>query len=338
MISLNYCVELLTNINTLNGDENSVLHILCKERKPGLSPFHNLHGIYNSSTDLKDNYNIIKLLLTRLDLNINIKNKDGNTALHILCDYTPSKSKPFGNIDKTDNTERNISFDIVKLLLDRPDININLLNNNNDYPIDIAYKNNKFDIFKLLLKKNTDISIKNKYLYLACKYSNFNIAKILLNDENIDINYKKTNEDNNSLLHLLLIRTKNCCFDYMECIMSLINNNNFDINCVNNDNYTSLHLMCDTNENESNIYLIKLLLSNKSIDVNYQCENNKNTALHFACIKNNIEVVEVLLTHQDIDIYIKNLYGLYPYDIVCGNNNSDIKQLLLSYKNKKQKI
>ena len=95
MISLNYCVELLTNINTLNGDENSILHILCKERKPGLSPFHNLHGIYNSSTDLKDNYNIIKLLLTRLDLNINIKNKDGNTALHILCDYTPSKqSKP----------------------------------------------------------------------------------------------------------------------------------------------------------------------------------------------------------------------------------------------------
>jgi ankyrin repeat protein len=325
MISTSYCIDLLIDINALNDNNDNILHFLCKDQKT----FGNI-----SSNNLKNNYNIIKLLLSRLDLNINMQDKDNNTVLHILCNYKPLNS----TFSKIDNTEKNISYNIVKLLLNRSDININILNNNNDYPIDIAYKNNNYEIFNILLKKNIDISIKNKYLYLTCKYSNFSIAKILLNDENIDVNYKKINEDNNSLLHLLLLRTKSCSFDYMECIMLLINHNNFNINCINNDNYTPLHLMCDTNENESNIYLIKLLLNNKNINVNFQCDNNKNTALHFACIKNNIEVVETLLKHTDIDIYIKNMYGLLPYDIACGNNNSDIKKLLTSYKNKKQKI
>jgi ankyrin repeat protein len=119
-----------------------------------------------------NNKNIIELLLTK-DININIKDGNGNTPLMISI--------------KTKNSI------IINYLLSNENININSINNIGETALHIACNNEKENIVELLLK-NKDINIniqdlENKYtpLMYAVSLNNFNITNVLLSNSSINI-------------------------------------------------------------------------------------------------------------------------------------------------------
>lgn len=96
-----------------------------------------------------EKWDIAEFLLNE-GIDVNLKDSDGDTALHYLCD------------DNSDAYDEVIK--LIKILLEKG-VSVNELNNFHDTPlINATAKSNGpgFDIFKLLLEHNPDIYIKNK--------------------------------------------------------------------------------------------------------------------------------------------------------------------------------
>ena len=71
-------------------------------------------------------------------------------------------------------------------------------------PIFIACYYTYFDIVKLLMQdERVDVNIKNEYgdipLFIACSFSRFDLVKLLIQNERVHVNVQ--NEDGNTALH-----------------------------------------------------------------------------------------------------------------------------------------
>jgi ankyrin repeat protein len=85
----------------------------------------------------------------------------------------------------------------------------------------------------------------------------------------------------------------------------------------------------------NNIEIVKLLLSYKNINVNYQ-NYWKNTALILASYRNNIEIVKLLLIHPDINIFLKNNISKTALDYAKERKNKEIEILLINHDRKEK--
>ena len=79
----------------------------------------------------------------------------------------------------------------------------------------------------------------------------------------------------------------------------------------------------------NNIEIVKLLINNLNININ--CVNKYGlTAFHYACIHNSIEIIKLLLNNSqlNLNIYDKNGYTAFHY--ACSNGNIEIIKLLIN--------
>jgi len=80
-------------------------------------------------------------------------------------------------------------------------------------------------------------------------------------------------------------------------------------------------------------YTVKALLENNA-NIDYQIPLNGNTALHFAVINSNIEIVKMLISHK-ANIEIKNKENKNAIQLAMDNsNNTEIYSLLAEETNK----
>ena len=100
---------------------------------------------------------------------------------------------------------------------------------------------------------------------------------------------------------------------------------NSNINIINNDGLTPLHVACtDKNINRD---IVELLIKNSNnIDSKGTFEN---TPLYIACTNGNIEAVKLLLKYN-ADINSKNKDENTPLHVACWQNHSDIVEILLN--------
>jgi ankyrin repeat protein len=141
-----------SNINIQDVNGNTSLHYACQNEK----------------------IEVVKLLLSRPDIDINTINTQRETSLFMACNYS-------------NNSE------LVKLLLDYPNIDVNLYNNWGRSPIHIVCHNQNLSnsVFKLLVKMSSSIINKkdnwNKTpLHIVCKDSvNLDYISILLENPEI---------------------------------------------------------------------------------------------------------------------------------------------------------
>jgi ankyrin repeat protein len=95
------------------------------------------------------------------------------------------------------------------------------------------------------------------------------------------------------------------------------------------DNFP-LHEACKTN----NVELVNLLLSheNSKNKINVNAKNSSGiTYLYVACTRNYIDIVELLLSRSDIEVNADN-YELSPLYGACNSNQIEIIKLLLNHK------
>lgn len=248
---------------------------------------------------------------------------------------------------------------IYKWLLTVPNININILNNYNETPLQYAIIMNKLEIIELLLNNsNIYVNIQNKYgetiLNNVIKSNNLEIFNLLIKNSNIDINFKNVDEEtplyiatlnnNKNIVEILLKKSNievnsfnkngftplNIAINkgYNDIVEMLLKNSNINVNLYNIYGETPLHMTVFLNNND----IVEMLLKNSNIDVNLL---NKciETPLHIAILSNNDIIVEMLLKNININVNVLNKYRNTPLHIAILNNNIIIVEMLLKNTN-----
>jgi ankyrin repeat protein len=118
----------------------------------------------------------------------------------------------------------------------------------------------------------------------------------------------KVDDNDNTLLHIACDKKQKNCAEML--IKKGIN-----INAVNKDGNAAVHLACDMTD------IIKMLIDNGAIINKFN--GNGHNVLHIACLYGCFESVKLLLENKYLDVNIKNRFGNTPV-ITAG---------LLGYKN-----
>ena len=266
------------------------------------------------------NHLLNHLKKTYSNLDINLMNSIGNTALHNAV------------LKK---------LEIVELLLAQDKIEVNIPNNEGDTPLHNAVLKNKLEIVKLLLEhQKIDVNIPdnkgNTPLYYAVLENKIEIVKLLLAHEDIEVNRKSLN------MTPLLIAS---FLGYTEIVKLLLKHKKIYIDIDSQDLYGEtpeiIKLINNYKNNhklhkavlENNIKIVKSLLEEyPDIDVNIQNAVG-DTSLHLAVLENAPEIVKLLLAHPDINVNIKNKDGNTPLQLT---KNDEIIELIKTHKSSSQ--
>ncbi|KAJ6229228.1 ankyrin repeat family protein [Anaeramoeba flamelloides] len=237
-------------------------------------------------------------MIFKLDKNAAMKlNKDGDNLLHFAI---KNKCKD----------------EIINLILHYFHFFYKLPNRNQLTPILLAIQLGKLNVFKLFSQYNViDLNIKhprlqniNSFLY-AAKKSQFDILKFIFNDyeKNQHLDVQKKNNNN------------------------IINNNNNNNNNNNgggggddDDEVEQEKRNGNGKEDESETSYNK-----EKLNINLQETQSKNSALHFAVLKENIEMIKYLI-QIGINTELKNSFSLTPLNIAIKKENFEIVELLLN--------
>ena len=337
----NYIDRLLDNvddINSINDDGDSVLHLLIKRKLYNLCELLILCNSFNINirgkkkhTVLhlllrnlsKNNINLLKLILSRDDLDINIQGKNNMAALHIAILYR-------------------CGINIVKeLLINGADIS--LVSKNGQSPLILAIRSNQFNIVKLLIKNSDNPSdIINQdctYTSYGCRYT---IDAIMYAKSNLKI-LKYLVKYGANVENLLSNRCSSLDIDVIEFLLDNGNPIVYEQEDTNNNGETIINLnsilvdvvssRCDEDYLLDIVKLfIKYGANVNHINTNYSYFGDNYSAIGMIIRGNKLKLLKLLLENGgDIDIIYKykNMSPLF-YAINCGSLDI-IKYLMEEY-------
>lgn len=180
-----------------------------------------------------------------------------------------------------------------------------------------------FDEFVNLFNKCKNLintSEKNNLLIDFVKKGKYDVINFLIQNNNYDLNI--TDKSNRSLLMYSCLKSNNNIFDL------IINKNNIHHkdNLRNNALHYAVKFYGMKNLTQ-NIYKIEKLID-YGVDINMKNFFNQ-TPLIFACIYNNVEIVE-LLCKYGADTNISNGWGDFTPLMFCARtNNKEVLKILL---------
>jgi len=161
-----------------------------------------------------------------------------------------------------------------------------------------------------------------------CNYSK--LVTIMLESKRVNIN--KCDQLGNSILHYI------CHDDKYLNIFRILLEHNIDPNIINNNNVTALISACygevniyrkqantlirnaQRKHNIINLKIIEELLNYNKTDPNI-CDKYGNTALHAACMNDNIGILNLLLKSDKVKANVYNEDGLTAFGVACENNS-----------------
>ena len=216
---------------------------------------------------------------------------------------------------------------ILRYLIEYHHININKpIKNMLFYPLNISAINSKIDLFELLIGYGANPFIKNR--------------------ENLDtINYAMRYGNSSFLEHIYNMKISDICFSDKykidlvsnnkgyDIFIKLIRNNNINLSIINSKNETLLMKACENDNYE----LINILINYGANPLSKDEINN--TALHFCCLHNSINSINILLQklfYKSKKLLKKNLsFGNInddtPLHLASKEGNLEIVQKLLIY-------
>lgn len=198
------------NINTNDNESNGINHkdealignfapsiILLSENQIDINEQYNKEGdtLLHLACKFSD-FNTIRLLIEKYNLNINLKNKYDQTPFYKLCDSR-----------KSDN-------EVISYFLQKNNILINDVDINGINPLLLSIKNKNINLFYCLCSMGCDLNHKDKEFhdvyYYALKYDNLPALKYLLKYSKIDLF-----SSNNNLTPILVTSEGNNCCKYL---------------------------------------------------------------------------------------------------------------------------
>ncbi|KAF0721179.1 hypothetical protein Ae201684_019211 [Aphanomyces euteiches] len=265
-----------------------------------------------------DHTNIVKLLLKRGDIDVNLKDCNGLSPLHDATkEDVNAKDNRDGSPLHTAVTHGRL--DIVNLILGHGAINVSAKQKYIGSAFDIAASKGHIEILQLLLRYGrSDFRFLSEnlgeMLKRASMNGHLNIVQLLLRDFATTIDLQPT-----ALAIALHDATKN---GHIDIVRLLLRQNRIDINFSNQFMGTALQSVAInglleigqlilarddvSSENVSiashnaagrgHIDILRLLLAYHGVNINFQNTEGK-TALHFAAEKGFVEITRILLDH-----------------------------------------
>jgi len=234
---------------------------------------------------------IVKLLLDR-PIDVNIQNEEGYTAL-IIAVNTVLRNSLMG-ISSSHK-------EIVKLLLKREDINVNISTKEEETALLVAASGGDIEIVEMLLKRGAFIDMKSQRIDLLWLF--------LTTDENFPIKYNPT------LASKSLISK--------QIIDLLMEKGNIDINAPNDQGVTALMRAAYRGfKGVVNLFL------DRGADINIR-DNKGVTALMYAVMNGNKEMVEILLD-RGANIHLHDNRRLTVLTYAVRDEHKEIIELFLN--------
>jgi len=225
------------------------------------------------------------------ELNNQIKKDDSNleTIQELINNGADINYQDRNNMTALVFAVMNNHIKIVKLLLERPDINVNIQNNFSMSALIVAASKENNEIVKLLLgHPNINVNIQDYLertaLIVAVSKENNETVKLLLENPNINVDIK--NEDGNTAL-MMAAPKKNT-----EIINLLLEHPNININIQNKLGRTALMLTATQGTTEN---LMNILRKNPDTDIK---NNDGNTALMMATKAKKYNIINILNKHE----------------------------------------
>ena len=180
--------------------------------------------------------------------------------------------------------------EIVKALLQRQDIDVNLKFEGNT-PLFTACNEDNPDVVELLLEReDIDINIRDNNGFtpfiLACLKGNIEVVKLFLEREDIS-------HDLALVLHLA------CHVGQIEVVKVLLNHKNINVNAQDTDGRTPLFMACDSPivTIETKVKIVKMLLDKEGIDIEAKNYESGLTAIDVARNEGLEEITWMLENH-----------------------------------------
>ena len=281
-----------------------------------------------------ESIDIVRNLITTERCDLNFRNGDLNTPLHIACYQKalqiirlllegrcnisiPNKEGVIAqNIPLSEDGDCLLhiacqwaDMDIVSYLISDQKCNLNITNNKWNTPLHIACFKQSLTIIKLLLEMKCKVKISNKKGVIA---------------QNIPLN-----EDGDCLLHIA------CRWGDVDIVRYLIMDENCDLNIQNGTSNSPLHIACYW----KSLDIIKLLLevkcdtkiSNKKSKSAHDIPLNDNgdLLLHVSCQWGDVDIVRYLAIDEKCDINLQNVDMNTPLHFACYQKSLPIIKLLL---------
>lgn len=230
-------------------------------------------------------------------------------------------------------------IEIVSFLAKQKLINLNLKDKIGRSPLHLASILGYDEIVKILLHKkgiilNEHSSEGMTPLHYACMKDHPEVVSLLLKYQSNDSN-DSAEDANDKYVVDVNARTPWTLetplhFTQSASVLNLLINEglNLDLNAVNRNGMTALHIACKNINFEVAKILIEIFSTSK-IDVNLQDKSGK-TPLHYACLNSDFELTKALLQVNGININLTDNDGLTPIMAACKNPNSNLIDLILS--------
>ena len=206
-----------------------------------------------------------------------------------------------------------------KYLKNNPDVDINIIDENNNYLINYIINYNKVDLLSILILKKVKLNIIStdgySIFYNPIKYGFYDIIKLLLyfNDTN-NINLLNLIDNYNKIpLHYAIQFKRNNIIKEMLKYQ-------FNLNHVDKNNNNALNIALISKNTEA-----AYLLINENININ-QINNKGETAI-FESLKNKFDDISLKLIENNCDLKIKNnKFQLTPLLLSVYLNNITISK------------
>ena len=326
-----------TDISITNNENQTALHVLIENADSEMYTLFKSHRSYNSSLlsipDSSGNtclhlackrsrLSIVKDICDDQVCLINVKNKEGNTPLHLVaCQY--SKFKVY---DQTDLLSVfgyvlfcslfHDALEVAKHIISRDENTLNALNNENQTAL-------HFNCFLAVIFPNCNLAKQDTkgnnpihYLFLHNLYQQIfmeNKWEELVQNETFENSINQQNEDGNTFLHLACMHVYSDDANLQIIIDSVLSFSSCDIMILNSEKKKAFDY-CSLNA------LVAFCLKCKYLTASVKSVKKGRTVLHLACVNSN-DLIKILSEAMD-DINIQDDDGLTPFHCYCLHNMS----------------